>query len=172
MMNPSIHASLSGTNMKTKGRSGSGALRPLRLAAFVALVAACGKNDPGRVAKSPSPSPKASPAAAPAGWAFAASVPHGGEGLPSWARERPHFFDQNGRRFASAVGHAQIGNLALARMAAQDRARADILRLIQGNSAASSAEGTLRGARVTDFFASRKGQVYVRVEAEAERPSQ
>lgn len=127
---------------------------------LAAAFAACGRGEQGQENKSPSPASRQSPAAA--------SAPRIGEPLPSWARERPHFFDQNGRRFAAAVGRARIGNLALAQTAAQDRARADLLRLIQGKPAESRAKGTLRGARVTEIYASRNGQVYVRVEVDVD----
>jgi hypothetical protein len=87
--------------------------------------------------------------------------------LPGWARESPRFFNRGGRRFASAVGSARAENRALARVAATDRARADLLRFINGATAGEAITGELSGARVTNAYTSRtRGEVFVRVEAE------
>lgn len=129
------------------------------LAAALVLVAAYGKkNGKNREDKPSQP--------------FEAESPRTqtGERLPAWVDESPHFFNRDGRRFAAAVGGAQVKNQALARAAATDRARADLLRLIKGGRPADALAGVLTGARVTDAFASRmRGQVFVRVEVEAAR---
>jgi hypothetical protein len=92
-------------------------------------------------------------------------------GAPSWVNEAPHFFKRGGRTFASAVGRARIADLPLARSAAQDRARADLLRLLQGKTATGRVEGELRGARVTDSYQSKKDGVFVRLEIETADPA-
>ena len=87
--------------------------------------------------------------------------------MPAWVHESPHFLNHDGRRFAAAVGSAQADNPALARVAATDRARADLLKLIQGGEPGDALAGVLTGSRVTDAFASKtQGLVFVRVEVE------
>jgi len=137
----------------------------------LALVCACGKTkDEGRATKLSAPPPvlAAAPADALAGSPAVLSRALRRERLPAWTREAPHFFDRDGRRFACAVGSAQVGNLALAHTAAEDRARADLLRLIEGGFPEGALSGTLSGARITDTFTSkRRGKVFVRVEVDA-----
>jgi hypothetical protein len=65
-----------------------------------------------------------------------------------------------------AVGKAKERNAALARVAAEERARADLLRLIQGNPPRASAEGKVKGARAVEVYESWGGVVYVRLELE------
>jgi hypothetical protein len=90
------------------------------------------------------------------------------EVLPAWALEPAHFFNRGGRRFASAVGRAEAGDFALARTAAEDRARVDLLKLLEGAGSKDAVEGSLPGARMTNSFTSKRGgQVFVRVEVEA-----
>lgn len=130
------------------------------LAAALVLVAAYAKR------KDKSPVAAAEPAD------VLAALPRAqpGERFPDWVQESPHFFNRDGRRFAAAVGSAQVDNPALARAVATDRARADLLRLIKGGGAEEILTGALPGARVTDAFASKtRGQVFVRVEVEATR---
>ena len=85
---------------------------------------------------------------------------------PRWTRAKPHFETRAGRVFAVAVGKAQGENEALARVAAEDRARADLLRLIQGTPPNASAEGEVRGARAVEVYDAGGGVVYVRLELE------
>ena len=143
------------------------------LAAVLAVASACGKKkDEGRAGK-------LSPPAAPSDSALvddvarqpSAPLPEQPrEVLPAWASESPHFFNRGGRRFASAIGWASGGNPALARAAAEDRARVDLLRLIKGGAAGGPLQGALPGARMTDSFASKQGgKVFVRVEIRAAR---
>ncbi len=90
--------------------------------------------------------------------------------MPAWTQERPHFFAQDGRQFASAVGRARTVDPALARAAAEDRARVDLLRLLHGGTPGGSFQGALAGARMTDAFTSKRtGEVFVRLEVEANR---
>lgn len=141
------------------------------LAGALAVLAACGKkrdeSRTGKLARSlgvlaaaPTDALSGGPAALPL------------ERLPAWVREKPHYFSRDGRRFASAVGSARVDNLALARGAATDRARADLLRFIKGGAAGDAITGVLTGSRVTDAFTSKiQGEVFVRVEVE-ESPEQ
>ena len=57
-------------------------------------------------------------------------------------------------------------NEMLARIAAEDRARADLLRLIQGKSPDASAEGEVKGTQAVEFYNAGRGVVYVRLELE------
>jgi len=100
--------------------------------------------------------------------AASASVPRR---APAWTRERPRFFEREGRRFASAVGRARdVENRALARVDAEDRARADLLKLmVRSGAPENELSGPLPGARMTDSYASRNGEVFVRMEVPAPR---
>jgi hypothetical protein len=87
---------------------------------------------------------------------------------PDWLFESPHFFHREGIRFASAVGSARVGDPALARVVAEDRARVQLLRLMEGGTAGGELEGDLPGARPVDaFISTRYGKVFVRVEVRA-----
>jgi hypothetical protein len=140
------------------------------LAAALAFVSACGKKkDAGRNEKLSQPAPaydsalKETLAGKPAVLPLAAP----NEVLPAWAQEAPHFFVRDGSRFASAVGHARIRNVALARAAAEDGARVDLMRLIHGGTPDGAVEGALPGAHTTDSFTSKKdGEVFVRLEVQ------
>lgn len=141
------------------------------LTVALAVACSCGKKkEESRVGKL-SPPPQVLAAAPTDALSGRPAVPAPApprERLPAWTRERPRFFDRDGRRFASAVGSAQVGNPALARAAAEDRARADLLRLIAGGASGDALSGTLRGARITDAFTSKKrGKVFIRVEVDA-----
>ena len=83
---------------------------------------------------------------------------------PKWTRADPHFETRAGRVFAVAVGKAKDKNAALARVAAQDRARADLLRLIQGRPSGASAEGEVKGAQAVSVYNAGRGTVYVKLE--------
>ena len=85
---------------------------------------------------------------------------------PTWTRAKPHFETRAGRVFAVAVGKAKDRNASLARVAAEDRARADLLRLIQGKSQSASAEGEVKGAQAVDVYDAGGGLIYVRLELE------
>lgn len=86
--------------------------------------------------------------------------------VPRWAKQKPRFMERGGRRLAVAVGSATTENQALGRSVAQDRARAALLRLLQGKPAGADAEGTLAGARVVNSFRTKGGRHYVEVEVE------
>lgn len=130
------------------------------LAAALVVVTACGKKkDPNRNEK------LSAPVSAPDSALKDKLASEPAELLPAWAQEVPHFFVRDGVRFASAVGHARVRNVALARSAAEDRARVDLLRLIEGAAPDGAVEGALPGAHTTDSFTSKKdGQVFVRLE--------
>lgn len=140
--------------------------RPLRRLALVLalLAAACGKRkEAARL--TPAPVKAEAPLTdtisdGPAKPAFAEPA----EVVPAWAKEAPHFFMRDGVRFASAVGSVRFANVVLARAAAEDRARADLIRLIGGGTPDGAVEGALPGASPTDFFTKKNGQVFVRVE--------
>jgi hypothetical protein len=85
---------------------------------------------------------------------------------PRWTRAKPHFETRAGRVFAVAVGKAKDQNTSLARVAAEDRARAGLLRLIQGKSPRASAEGEVKGAQAVEVYDAGNGVVYVRLELE------
>lgn len=86
---------------------------------------------------------------------------------PRWTRAKPHFERRGGKTFAVAVGQAQDQkDRALARASAEERARADLLRLIQGKAPNASAQGQLNGAVPVQVYEAGKGTVYVRVELE------
>ena len=87
--------------------------------------------------------------------------------VPPWARENPRFFERDGRRFASAVGRVRVTDPALARSAAEDRARVELLKLIDGTAGTGTSTGALPGARMTDSFTSANGEVFIRVEVAA-----
>lgn len=89
-------------------------------------------------------------------------------GLPAWALQPPHFVVREGRLWAVAVGQARARNLALARAAAADRARAALLRLLKRAPSQAAVEGTLYGSRISEAFVSRKGRVFIQVEAQTE----
>ena len=140
------------------------------LAAALVVVSACGKKkDEGRTGKLSPPAAAAESALSDTLAAQARALPsaHPSEPLPAWTRELPHFFDRDGRRFASAVGWARSANPGLARSAAEDRARVDLLKLIKGAAPDGALEGALPGAQMTNSFTSKEGQVFARVEVEA-----
>jgi hypothetical protein len=85
---------------------------------------------------------------------------------PKWTRAKPHFETRAGRIFAVAVGKAKDQNAELARVAAAELARADLLRLIQGKPQGASVEGEVKGAQVAEVYNARSGVVYVRLELE------
>ena len=85
---------------------------------------------------------------------------------PKWTRAKPHFETRAGRVFAVAVGKAKDKNAALARVAAEESARADLLRLIQGKPPSASAEGDVKGAQAVEVYNAGLGVVYVRLELE------
>ena len=136
------------------------------LAAALILAAACGKTqEESRAGK---PSRPAAAADLPLADALAGQPrAQPGQAEPAWTRESPHFFSRGGLRFGSAVGWARSGNIALARAAAEDRARVDLLRLIKGVKAEEAVAGALPGARIMDSFTSSEGKVFVRVEVGA-----
>lgn len=86
---------------------------------------------------------------------------------PRWTRAKPHFELRDGRRIAVAAGYAKDADPSLARSAAEDRARAGLLRLLQGKPPDSAAEGWVRGAKVVDVYNAGRGRVYVRLELDA-----
>ena len=85
---------------------------------------------------------------------------------PKWTMAKPHFETRAGRVFAVAVGKAKDENKSLARVAAEDRARADLLRLIQGKSPSANVEGAVKGAQAVEVYDAGRGVVYVRLELE------
>jgi hypothetical protein len=143
----------------------------IALAAALAFFSACGKHK--TAARIEKPAPPAAGADSPLSDALAgeaADFPktQPREVPPDWTRERPHFFVRDGRRFASAVAWARTGNVYLARTAAEDSARVELLRLIKGIASGTPVEGALPGARMTDTFTSKiGGEVFVRLEVEA-----
>jgi hypothetical protein len=98
----------------------------------------------------------------------APTVAHGSRLLrPRWTRAKPHFEHRGGKAFAVAVGQAQDQkDRALARVTAEERARADILRLIQGKPSSASASGQVNGVVPVQVYEASGGTVYVRVELE------
>ena len=141
----------------------------LLVAALIA-VSACGKKkDVSRALKPVSPG-AAADSALTDDIAHQPSAPpdaRAPEAAPAWALERPHFFERDGRRFACAVGRAKVANVGLARAAAEDRARVELVKLITGAAEGEAVEASLRGARMTDSFTSKTdGQVFVRVEVQ------
>lgn len=85
---------------------------------------------------------------------------------PRWTRAKPHYETRTGRRIAVAAGKAKDLNRALARAVAEERARTELLRLLQGKPPASNAEGLVPGARVAAVYESGRW-VYVRLELDA-----
>ena len=85
---------------------------------------------------------------------------------PQWTRAKPHFETRAGRIFAVAVGKAKDENASLSRVAAEDRARTDLLRLIQGKSPSANVEGEVKGAQAVEVYKKSNGVVYVRLELE------
>lgn len=138
------------------------------LAGALLVAAACGKKkDAARSSAVPVPKAFSAPLtdATAEGAARAPAAAEPAEAAPAWVRESPHFFMRDGARFASAVGSSRSRNAGLARAAAEDRARVDLIRLIDGVAPDGAVEGALSGAQPTDFFTSKKdGQVFVRLE--------
>ena len=85
---------------------------------------------------------------------------------PRWTKAKPHFETRSGRVFAVAVGKAKDANPALARAAAEARAREGLLKLIEGRPDAAFVQGSMQGARVAEFYITWLGTVYARLELE------
>lgn len=83
---------------------------------------------------------------------------------PAWTRRAPRIERRAGKRYAVAVGAVASDNLALARAAAEERARANLLRFLQRKAAFQDLEGRVVGAVVADSYAGRDGMVWVRLE--------
>jgi hypothetical protein len=88
-------------------------------------------------------------------WAF---------GRPRWTKAKPHFETRDGHVFAVAVGKAKDDNEALATAAAEERARAELLRFLQGKSPGADVSGQVRGAVAAAVWRAGRGVVYVRLE--------
>jgi hypothetical protein len=86
---------------------------------------------------------------------------------PRWTRAKPHFERRDGRLIAVAAGTAKDANPSLARAAAEDRARAGLLLLLQGKPPDADAQGWVRGAKLVDVYKAGRGRVYVRLELDA-----
>ena len=67
---------------------------------------------------------------------------------------------------ASTAGRFTSANPALARAAAEARAREGLLRLIEGRPDAAFVQGSMQGARVAEFYITWLGTVYARLELE------
>lgn len=89
---------------------------------------------------------------------------------PKWTKAKPHFEMRDRRAYAVAVGRAEDANEALAAVAAEGRARADLLRLLQGRSPGADVEGEVKGAVVAEVWRAGNGIVYVRLELESSQP--
>lgn len=85
---------------------------------------------------------------------------------PGWTKAKPHFETRFGRVFAVAVGKAKDANPALARAAAEARAREGLLKLVEGRPDAAFVQGSVQGARVAEFYTTWLGTVYARLELE------
>lgn len=88
---------------------------------------------------------------------------------PRWTRAKPHYETRRGHKVAIAVGTAKDANLALARSTAEERARADLLRLLQGMPPLADAEGRVAGAVAAEVYKSGR-RVYVRLELDVTQP--
>jgi|GEM_PF-1520566 len=87
---------------------------------------------------------------------------------PRWTRAKPHYETRGARRFAVAVGEATDKNIPLARSAAEERARADIARLIGGLPPGADVPKTqVKGAQAVAFYEAGGGRVFVRLELDA-----
>jgi hypothetical protein len=93
-----------------------------------------------------------------------AASAHAGWLRPRWTRAKPHFETRDGRRVAVAAGKAKDLNVSLARSAAEERARADLLRLLQDKPPFADVEGRVRLAAPAAFYDDGGGVVYVRLE--------
>jgi hypothetical protein len=139
------------------------------LASVLLIVGGCGKKksaERGRTLSMPAAAGDAAPTDALSGASDSLTTipPH--VGAPAWTQETAHYDRRGVRRFASAVGWARIGDPALAREAAEERARGELLRFLHGGPAVGAVEGPLAGARTTDFYAAKDGLVFARVEVE------
>ena len=83
---------------------------------------------------------------------------------PAWTRRKPMVVKRGRERVAIAVGYAKFDNPALARAAAEGRARAELLRYLQKKHAKESFDGELSGAFIVDVWGRRDGSTYVRLE--------
>jgi hypothetical protein len=93
-----------------------------------------------------------------------AATAHAGWFRPRWTRAKPHFEMRAGHRFGVAVGMARDVNKPLARSAAEERARAELLRLLQNKPPFADVEGRVRGAFPAAVYESGADTVYVRLE--------
>src|SRR5437764_705745 len=88
---------------------------------------------------------------------------------PKWTTAKPHYETRGGRVFAVAVGKAKDKNEALARAVAEERARAELARLLQGKPLNASVEEEVKGGRVVEVYNAGRGVVYVRLALETPR---
>ncbi|MCC6806813.1 MAG: hypothetical protein IT381_05280 [Deltaproteobacteria bacterium] len=88
--------------------------------------------------------------------------------MPDWAKiEGVREDTRDGRKVYVAVASATMKNIALARDAAANRARAAILRVAQGAGKGELVQGTLTGSRIVRSYS--EGDTMV-VEVEADLP--
>ncbi len=133
----------------------------LALALLVAGAAACRKKP--RVPQVAAATPASAPTSA------AQQITTAPEPLPAWTQQPPALIMDGNRRVAVAVGMARADNEALARAAAEDRARASIARLLEGKSSTASVEMAVTGARIVQTYTAADGRVFVQLEAPAHR---
>lgn len=91
------------------------------------------------------------------------------EPLPEWTKRKPEIVTEGARRVAHAVGSAHAGDLALSRAAAEDRARYELARLVDGRASVVGSEVTVNGARVVQTYSAADGTVYVELAAPVHR---
>jgi hypothetical protein len=87
------------------------------------------------------------------------------EPLPAWTQREPRVERRGSRRYAVAVGQAAAVNLALARAAAEERARALLAPMLSGKPPGGSFEGPVSGARIEQAYTAADGRVFVELSA-------
>ena len=127
-------------------------------AVFVLLCVSCKKPQAPEVSASES-----KPVLVAAALAVATEPP------PSWTAAPPAVIMRGRKRYAVAVGQALTGEKALARAAAEERARAEILRLLHGKHSGVSVQGAVIGAQVKRSYTAPDGRVFVELEAPVHR---
>lgn len=115
----------------------------------------------GGCKKKPAPPPVASTTVT----AAARAVSTNPEPLPAWTQREPRVERRGSKRYAVAVGQAAAGNLALARAAAEERARALLAPMLSGKAPGGSFEGPVSGAQIEQTYTSADGRVFVELSA-------
>lgn len=145
------------------------------LAVVLAGITGCTEQKPDAVVPRPSEVPSANTPEQPEAAVAPAPIPAGrplpklGTGAPDWLKSGSGAFEQDGKRLLVGVGWTRsVGNSALARSSADNRARAEIARLLANNK--EHAGVLLRFVQVRDHWQdSASKTLYARAELDLGR---